>query len=321
MTSMSAATARNLRITGEDEVMTGLHAAHKRLPCRLLYDAVGANLFERIMKLDAYYPARTETQLLTKHLPVIAQQVGPEVRVIEPGVGNGVKTRQLLQALTRPTSYVPIDVVREQLEETAASMRLAVPGLDVQPLLADYTLPFQLPTPQHASRRSLVFFPGSTIGNFEPSEARQFLSMLGRLAGSDRMLLIGADATRDPAILMRAYDDEQGLTAAFDKNILTHLNRTRGATFNLDAFEHRTVWNGEASRIEMHLVSKRQQIVRIGTSSTIAFAPGESIVTEHCYKHTPQAMQALLASAGWKPRQVFTATEVPYRLWLCDPVK
>ncbi|MBA3465725.1 MAG: L-histidine N(alpha)-methyltransferase [Deltaproteobacteria bacterium] len=318
---MSAATARNLRITGEDEVMTGLHAAHKRLPCRLLYDAVGANLFERIMKLDAYYPARTETQLLTKHLPVIAQQVGPEVRVIEPGVGNGVKTRQLLQALTRPTSYVPIDVVREQLEETAASMRLAVPGLDVQPLLADYTLPFQLPTPQHASRRSLVFFPGSTIGNFEPSEARQFLSMLGRLAGSDRMLLIGADATRDPAILMRAYDDEQGLTAAFDKNILTHLNRTRGATFNLDAFEHRTVWNGEASRIEMHLVSKRQQIVRIGTSSTIAFAPGESIVTEHCYKHTPQAMQALLASAGWKPRQVFTATEVPYRLWLCDPVK
>jgi uncharacterized SAM-dependent methyltransferase len=134
------------------------------------------------------------------------------------------------------------------------------------------------------------------------------------------MLLIGADATRDPEKLLAAYDDPHGLTAAFDKNVLAHLNRTRGATFNLDAFEHRAVWNGEASRIEMHLVSKTQQIVRIGVSSTIAFAPGESIVTEHCYKHTPQAFQALLAGAGWKPRQVFTATEVPYRLWLCEPL-
>ena len=319
MMSMSAATARNLRITGEDEVMTGLHAAHKRLPCRLLYDAVGADLFERITKLDAYYPARTEMQLLAKYLPLIAQHVGPGARVIEPGIGNGVTTRRLLQALAQPSSYVPIDVVREHLEDTAASMRRAVPGLEVQPLLADYTLPFQLPVPQHAARRSLVFFPGSSIGNFEPGEARQFLAMLARLAGPDRMLLIGADATRDPEVLMRAYDDEHGLTAAFDKNVLAHLNRTRGATFNLDSFEHRTVWNGEASRIEMHLVSKKEQIVRIGTSSTIAFAPGESIVTEHCYKHTPQAMQALLASAGWKPRQVFTATEVPYRLWLCEP--
>jgi dimethylhistidine N-methyltransferase len=319
MMSMSVATARNLRITGEDEVMTGLRAPHKRLPCRLLYDAVGADLFEQITKLEAYYPARTEKALLAKHLPQIAQHVGPDARVIEPGAGSAIKTRGLLGALQRPSSYVPIDVVREQLAEVARDLRAAFPGLEVQPLMADYTLPFQLPVPQRAPAKSLVFFPGSTIGNFEPGEARSFLAMLGRLAGPERLLLLGADATRDAEILERAYDDEHGITAAFDKNVLAHLNRTRGATFDLDAFDHRAVWNGDASRVEMHLVSKRQQIVRIGTQ-TINFAAGEPIVTEHCYKHTPQAMQALLAGAGWRPRQVFTASEMPYRLWLCEPV-
>ncbi len=313
----STATARNLRITGEDEVLSGLTAARKRLPCRLLYDAIGAELFAKITTLDAYYPARTELALLDKHLPQIAQQVGPEARVIEPGCGEGIKTRRLLEALERPSSYVPIDVAREQLQDTALILRHAIKGLEVQPLLADYMSPFELPTPQHQWRRTLVFFPGSTIGNFEPSEARSFLALMARLAGPERLLLIGADGTRDPDLLLRAYDDESGVTAAFNKNVLTHLNRTRGATFDLDAFDHRAVWNGDASRIEMHLVSKARQIVRFG-GSTITFSAGEPLVTEHCYKHTPAAMQTLLATAGWRTRQVFTASEVPYRLWLCE---
>ena len=141
--------------------------------------------------------------------------------------------------------------------------------------------------------------------------------MLARAAGPDSLLLVGADATRDRDALLRAYDDEHGITAAFDKNILAHLNRTRGATFDLDAFEHRAIWNQDASRVETHLVSKTQQSVRLG-ATTIAFAPGEKLVTEYAYKHTPQAMQTLLAAAGWRPRQVFTSDERPYRLWLCE---
>ena len=318
--SMSAATARNLRITGEDEVLTGLHATPKRLPCGLLYDTVGAGLFERITRLDAYYPARLEAALLEKYLPQIAAAVGPAARVIEPGAGNAVKTRRLLEALSSPSSYQPIDIVPERLDDIAMRLRRAIPGLGIQPVLADYTLPFTLPPPQQPWAKTLVFFGGSTIDTFEPAEARSFLAMLGRLAGPDRLLVLGSDATRDPATLLRAYDDEHGITAAFDKNVLAHLNRTRGATFDLNAFEHRAVWNGEASRVEMHLVSKTQQIVRVGTT-TVAFAPGEKLVTEHCYKHTPQAMQTLLAGAGWRPRQVFTSDERPFRLWLCEPLR
>lgn len=315
----TAVAARPLRKSFEDEVLSGLRASRKHLPCRLLYDASGADLFEQITTLDAYYPTRVELGLLQHHLPQIAHQVGPECRLIEPGAGEGVKTRLLLQALERVTSFVPIDVAHEQLERTAAALRAAMPKLEVLPVTADYTQPFDLPVPQHEWRRTLVFFPGSTIGNFEPGEARAFLAMLGQIAGPDRLLLLGADATREPDRLVRAYDDEHGVTAAFDKNVLAHLNRTRGATFNLDEFAHEAVWNEAASRIEMHLVSKSRQIVRID-GTTITLAPGEPIVTEHCYKHTPQAMQAILAGAGWRPRQVFTATEVPYRLWLCEPL-
>lgn len=304
-------------LPADDDVLAGLREPHKRLPCRLLYDAAGAQLFERICTLDAYYPTRTEVALLRANLPVIASHVGPDARVIEPGSGEGIKTRELLHALTAPSCYVPIDVAVDQLQHTATVLRLEHPGVDVQPLVADYTLPFELPVPQHAWKSTLVFFPGSTIGNFDPAEARAFLSTFARHAGPGGLLLLGADATREPATLLRAYDDEEGVTAAFNKNVLAHVNRVHGATFDLDAFEHRAVWNAAASRIEMHLVSKVRQLVRVGRE-VITFRADEPIVTEHCYKHAPAAMQALLASAGWKVRQVFTASEHPMRLWLCE---
>ncbi len=307
------------RALDHDEVLTGLRSTRKRLPCRLLYDAAGADLFEQITTLDAYYPTRIELAMLREHAARIAMHIGPEARVIEPGSGEGIKSRILLSALERPSCYVPIDVAREQLAKLASLVRAQFPKLEVQPVVGDYTHPIELPVPQHEVSRSLVFFPGSTIGNFEPSEARSFLAMLARIAGPDRLLLLGADGTRDPDLLLRAYDDEHGVTAAFDKNVLAHLNRTRGATFDLDAFDHRAVWNAQMSRVEMHLVSKTRQIVRID-GTTIAFAPGEPIVTEHCYKHTPEAMQALLSGAGWRPRQVFTSSQVSYRLWLCEPL-
>lgn len=316
---MTISAARLQRGADEDDVLAGLRSSRKHLPARLLYDPAGAELFEAITTLDAYYPTRVEIALLRAHVTQIAEQVGAGARVIEPGSGAGIKTRILLEALERPSSYVPIDVAHQQLQHAAAILRHAVPGLAVQPVTADFTQPFEVPVPQHEFLRTLVFFPGSTIGNFEPSQARAFLSTFARIAGTDRLLLLGADATRDPHRLLRAYDDEHGVTAAFNKNVLTHLNRTRGATFDLDGFEHRAVWNGAASRIEMHLVSLRRQIVRID-GTTIAFAPGEPIVTEHCYKHTPEALQAILSSSGWRSRRVFTSNEAPYRLWLCEPL-
>ncbi|MBA3821440.1 MAG: L-histidine N(alpha)-methyltransferase [Deltaproteobacteria bacterium] len=303
----------------EDDVLTGLRAPRKRLPCRLLYDSVGAELFEQITTVEEYYPTRVELELLERHLPQIAHQVGPEARVIEPGSGDGRKPRMLLRGLERPSSYVPIDVAHDQLHRWAGSLQTEMPHLDIQPVTADYTQPFTLPSPQHEWKRSLVFFPGSTIGNFEPAEARNFLATLGRIAGDDRLLLLGADATRDPLTLLRAYDDEAGVTAAFNKNILANLNRQRGATFDLDCFEHRAVWNAAASRVEMQLVSTCRQLVRID-GHVIAFSPGEVITTEHCYKHTPEAMQALLSAAGWRTRQVFTSSHQPFRLWLCEAV-
>ena len=306
------------RYDDEDDVLAGLRAPHKQLPCRLRYADTGAELFERICALDAYYPTRTELALLAEHLHQIAHHVGPSARVIEPGSGDVKKTRMLLRGLEQPTSYVPIDIAHDPLHRLADQLRSELPGVDVAPVMADYSEAFELPVPQHAFKRTLVFFPGSTIGNFEPDAARQLLARLAHVAGPDRMLLLGADGTRDPDLLRSAYEDEHGLTAQLNKNALVHLNAARDATFDLDGFSHRAVWNPAASRVELHLVSKRRQVVRVA-GEAITFVADESIITEHCYKHTPAAMHALLASAGWRPRQVFTASATPFRLWLCEP--
>jgi len=310
--------ARSLR-RAEDDVLAGLRARRKHLPNRLLYDAAGAELFEHVTALDGYYPARTELALLRQHAATISHHVGPEARVVEPGGVDATLSRLLLSALERPSSYVAIALAQEQLQRSASLLRAAHPKLEVQEVTADYARGFDLPVPQHEWRRSLMFFPASRIGHLEPSEARSFLKLLADTGGPDRLLLLGADGTRDLKLLHRAYDDEHGVTAQFDKNVLAHLNMTRGATFDLDGFEHRAVWNDAASRVEMHLVSMRRQVVQVDDTS-ITFAECESIVTEHAYKHTPVAMQAILALAGWRPRHVFTATQVPYRLWLCEPL-
>ncbi len=300
-----------------DEVLEGLLARDKHLPCKLLYDARGAELFEQICTLDAYYPTRTEVALLETNLPAIATAVGPSARVIEPGSGEGIKTQLLLAALDRPVGYVPIDVSGEQLVHTAVALRAKFPGLIVQPVCGDYTGALVVPPAPAAVARTLVFFPGSTIGNFEPDAARRFLARLGEVAGPNAMLLLGADSNADREALLRAYDDPEGVTAAFDLNILAHLNRTHAATFDLEAFTHRAVWNAGRSRVEMHLVSRRDQTVRVGAWK-ISFAADEAIVTEHCYKHTPAALGALLAGAGWQVRDVFADPHGRMRLWLAE---
>ncbi len=309
--------ARSLR--ADDDVLAGLRAPRKHLPSRLLYEGAGVELFEHVAQLEAYYPARAELALLHQHAGTIAHHVGAEARVIEPGGCDSVRSRLLLSALERPSSYVSIASAPGPLHRAANLLRAALPKLEVQAVTAESTRGFDLPVPQHEWRRTLVVLPASRIGNLEPDEARTFLKLLGDAAGSDRLLLLGADGTRDPKLLHGAYDDERGVNAAHAKHVLAHLNATRGATFDLDEFEHRAVWNDAASRMEMHLVSLRRQSVHID-DTTVTFAECESIVTAHSYKHTPVAMQAILASAGWRPRHVFTATHVPYRLWLCEPL-
>lgn len=316
MTQGSA--ARSVRRCEEDDVLAALLAPRKHLPSRLLYDDAGAELLEQLMGLECFYPAATELGLLRQHGSTIAHHVGAEARVIEPGCADGVGSRILVSALERPSSYVPIDLAPELLRRSASLMRAALPKLEVQPLAADFLRGFEPPVPQHEWRRTLMYVPGSRIGTLEPSEARAFLKMLGKVAGPERLLLLGADGTRDPELLHRAYDDEYGVTAELHKHVLAQLNATRGATFDLDRFEHRAEWNEAASRVEQQLVSLRRQIVRI-EDVTLTFAEGESISMGHCYKHTPGAMQAILAASGWRPRHVFTAPHVPFRLWLCEP--
>jgi L-histidine N-alpha-methyltransferase len=302
----------------DDEILIGLRHAHKRLPAKLLYDPRGARLFDRICSLDAYYLTRTELALLAEHLPAIAAQVGPDARVIEPGSGEGIKTRMLLAALDRPGCYVPIDVCGEQLARTAATLRAEVSGLEVHPVCADYLSRFELPATQHAhAGRTLVFFPGSTIGNLEPDDAQAFLARFAELAGPRGLLVLGADSTDDPDVLLRAYDDEDGVTAEFNLNVLRHLNRIRNAAFDPSTFIHRAVWSAEHSRIEMHLISRCSQTVLVA-GEPIHFKRGESIVTEHCYKYQPAVLSTILNRAGWHARRVFTDDERPVRLWLAE---
>jgi dimethylhistidine N-methyltransferase len=312
-------TAARLDPQPTDDVTAGLRDTPKHLPCRLLYDARGAELFEQITSVEDYYLTRAELALLEVQLPAIAALVGPHARVIEPGSGAGRKTRMLLAALDRPATYVPIDVAADQLADTATTLREAFPGLEVLPVLGDYTRPLTIPPSARASDgtpgRTVVFFPGSTIGNFEPEDARAFLGNLARLAGDNALLLLGADGNANHTELLRAYDDSDGVTAAFNLNVLAHVNATHDATFNLDGFAHRAVWNARRSRVEMHLVSRRDQVVDIA-GEAIFFGAGESIITEHCYKHSPAMLEHLLVASGWRVTDTYVDPQQRMRLWL-----
>ncbi|HTL32754.1 MAG TPA: L-histidine N(alpha)-methyltransferase [Kofleriaceae bacterium] len=309
---------RSLSAEETDDVLVGLQAQPKRLPVRRLYDPHGAELFDRITGLDEYYPTRCELRLLDTHLPTIAADVGVAARVIEPGSGVGIKTKRLLRALDRPAIYVGIDVARDGREYGAQVLQKEHPDLDVHTIVADFTRPFALPPVRRTFGKTLVFFPGTTIGNFEPHDAVTFLGRLQRIAGPNARLLLGADGTRDPEALVPAYDDYEGVTADLARNALVQLVRTRGATVDPSAFRYRAIWNEAQSRVEMQLVSEREQTVKID-GAQIRFRAGEPLVTEYSYKHTPHALRGLLFAAGWHVRQVFTAAEQPMRLWLCEP--
>ncbi len=330
-------TVREAKAALRAEVVEGLASNPPRLPSKLFYDEVGALLFEEITRLPEYYPTRTELGVLRRHLPEIAQWAGARARVVEFGSGSGEKTRWFLESLERPVSYTPVDIADAQLEETAARLRQRFPGLAVTPVSADYTRPFLLPEAEVEGEGSAVlFFPGSTIGNFEPDEARRFLHRAGATLGSGARLIIGIDLVKSREALEAAYNDAQGVTARFNLNALTHLNRELGSDFDVTGFRHRAIWNPEDSRIEMHLVATRTKNVTIPPHSrpgegegdpsspfSRTFEPGQLIVTEHSYKYTPERFEALLAAAGWMAEERWVDRQgwfaVHAAVWSPDP--
>jgi len=289
-----------------DAVLAGLGDAQKTLPCKFFYDAEGSRLFDQICELPEYYPTRTELKLLADTADEIAELIGRRARLVEFGSGAGVKIRLLLEALDRPAAYVPVDISREHLMMAAADLARDFPALQIAPICADYTKPFALPASAGVPPETTVgFFPGSTIGNFTPAEARGFLSRARKLLGPGSSMVVGVDLRKDTKILVPAYDDAAGVTAAFNLNLLVRINRELDGGFDLEQFAHEARWNDAAGRIEMHLVSRRDQQVRIG-AARFSFRAGETIHTENSHKYTLDQFRALAVEAGYKPRAAWT---------------
>lgn len=290
------------------DVLDGLHARPPRLPCKYFYDARGARLFEQICELEEYYPTRTEIGILRRHLPAMSKLIGPSARIVEYGSGDGLKTRLLLEALEAPAVYTAVDIAREQLKEAARALQRDFPDLEVLPVCADYSSPLSLPKPSVTFDRTVVFFPGSTIGNFTPNEARRFLRRFAQLAAQgDRPggLLIGVDRKKDPLILERAYNDARGVTAEFNLNLLQRVNRELGGDFQLEQWRHHASWNARIGAVEIHLVSLCEQHVCIDGTS-FHFAEGEAIHTENSFKYHPEEFVALATDAGFIPRGLWS---------------
>ncbi|GGF10183.1 dimethylhistidine N-methyltransferase [Aliidongia dinghuensis] len=287
-------------------VHAGLAQPQKSLPCKFFYDAEGSRLFEQICELPEYYPTRTELALLEAHAGEIARLIGPRARLVEFGSGAGIKIRLLLQALDRPAAYVPVDISREHLLAAAVDLARDFPTLRIAPICADYTQPFALPASAGVHPETTVgFFPGSTIGNFTAPEARGFLARARRLLGPGSAMVVGVDLRKDRNILVPAYDDAAGVTAAFNLNLLVRINRELDGDFALDQFTHEARWNDTLGRIEMHLVSRRDQEVRIG-AERFRFREGETIHTENSYKYTLDQFRAMATDAGYRPEAVWT---------------
>ncbi|MEM8733502.1 MAG: L-histidine N(alpha)-methyltransferase [Planctomycetota bacterium] len=286
------------------DVLSGLAGSPKSLPCKYLYDARGSQLFDQICELEEYYLTRTEQSITTENASEIAAALGPSIVLAELGSGSSTKTRVLLENLLEPTAYVPIDISEEHLLKTAEQLQNDYPELNIIPVVADFSKPFALPaTAQEAA--TCVYFPGSTIGNFELSDARDLLQQIGDITGTNGYLLIGFDLQKDKQTLEAAYDDREGVTAEFSLNILRRANEELAANFDLDQFQHTSFYNEEVGRIEIYIESKIDQVVEIAGKS-FDFAAGERIHTEYSHKYTLESFSHMAAEAGWTQKQVWT---------------
>lgn len=286
---------------------------------KYFYDAPGSAIFDQICDLPEYYPTRTETALLQDRAAELAAQIGPQAELVEFGAGSMAKVPLLLDALlaagTPPARYLPIDISGEHLQAAAQRLRQKYPGLRVEPVVADYGLPFELPAPLPGSTRRVGFFPGSTIGNYTPPEAIEFFKMAARVLQGGA-LLIGADLIKDPSMLHAAYSDAQGVTAAFNLNLLARANRELGTNFNLAQFAHSAFYNAPLQRIEMHLMSLCRQTVAMA-GQNFEFEEGETIHTENSYKFTLDSLRALAKAGGLGAGPAWTDADRRFSLhWL-----
>ncbi len=298
LVATSAPNAETARERFRADALLGLGLTPKRLSPKYFYDRAGSELFDAICDLPEYYVTRAETSIMRARVNEIVAAWGPRVRVIEPGAGSGTKTRLVLEALgpSRCVEYVPVDISREHLAHAATQLRADYPWLCVWPVTADFAIDLPIP-PNNDGVRTVVYFPGSTIGNFEPAEAQRLLARFRRAAGPNGTVVLGLDLKKDPAMLHAAYNDAQGVTAAFNRNVLARMNRELGATFDVDAFAHYAFYEPVQGRIEMHLVSLRRQEVLV-SGRKFPFASGESIHTESSYKYDLPAAERLARGAG-----------------------
>jgi L-histidine N-alpha-methyltransferase len=296
-----------------EEILRGLTAAQKRLSPKYFYDKRGSELFDRICSLPEYYPTRTELKLMEAHLDEVASLVGERAAVIEFGAGSNIKVRLLLAHLESPAAYVPVDISPEFLLEQVDSLRDEFPDVHMQPVFADFTQPFDLPEHPVTPERNLIFFPGSTIGNFTRARALEVLKVMVAKAKPGGALLIGVDLQKDPSILRAAYNDSEGVTAEFNLNLLVRLNRELGADFDVHKFRHEAVYDEKEHRVEMRLVSIRRQKVMVA-GVPIVFAAGEYIITEYSHKYSPAEFHALARRAGFCPQRTWIDDEQLFSL-------
>ena len=291
-----------------DALIDGLSQPEKMISPKYFYDERGSQLFEKITRLPEYYPTETELGIMRDNIGEIVSLVGKQASLIEFGSGSSLKTRVLLEHLDELAAYVPVDISEDHLLESAQQIRKEFPGLDVLPVVADFTHPFRLPSPTVMPVRNIVYFPGSTIGNFTHDAAHELLLVMHEEAGAGGALLIGVDLQKDPVIIERAYNDSVGVTAEFNRNMLRHLNREFGADFDVDAFAHSAEYNEDEGRIEIRLVSERHQEFTLGDAS-FSIGKDEAILTEYSHKYTLDGFAAMAQTAGFTVERVWMDAE------------
>ena len=299
-----------------EAVLDGLRKPQKQVPSKFLYDERGSKLFDRICEQEEYYPTRTEMGIMEAHAEAMADAVGPRARLVEYGSGSSRKIRILLDHLADLAAYVPVDISRDHLLDAAETLAEDYPDLPIQPLCADYTTTFDLPDPPRVPARTVAYYPGSTIGNFPPDAARDFLAHVREVVGTDGGLLIGVDLKKDVDVLEAAYNDAAGVTAAFNKNLLRRMNRELDATFDLDRFEHESVWNEDEGCIDSFLRSREAQTVTVA-GETVAFEDDERIHTEYSYKYTLAEFEGLMHEVGFAVDEVWTDERSYFSVQYC----
>jgi dimethylhistidine N-methyltransferase len=286
-------------------LIDGLSRPRKTISPKYFYDEAGSQLFEEITQLPEYYLTDVELEIMNRHIDEMAALIGETASLIEFGAGSGMKTRMLLEHMHDPAAYVPVDISEEHLLESQRSIQQDFPDIEVLPVPADFLRPFDLPEPATMPLRNVVYFPGSTIGNFERDAAVELLEVMHEEAGEDGALLIGADLKKDPGVIHAAYNDSAGVTARFNLNMLAHLNREFGAEFDVDAFEHRATYDEDNGRVVMELVSRRDQVVQV-SDARIPISRDEAITTEYSHKYSLEEFADMVAAAGFATQKVWT---------------